>query len=47
MREPAGIDCPADPEMGQATASWAVEHCPVTDAVSRAVRVSVEIHAAG
>jgi hypothetical protein len=47
LREPAGIDCPADPEVGQAIASWAVEHCPVTDAVGRAVRVSVEIDAAG
>jgi uncharacterized OsmC-like protein len=39
------IDCPAGPEVARAIAAWAADHCPVTDAVGRAVPLSVVIDA--
>ncbi|HKB28130.1 MAG TPA: OsmC family protein [Candidatus Limnocylindrales bacterium] len=42
------IDAPSlDRAASESLVSWAVEHCPVTDTISRSVPLSTEVHRAG
>jgi uncharacterized OsmC-like protein len=43
MRVVITIDADADSATSEAIAHWAVEHCPVTEGLSRAVPLEVEI----
>lgn len=44
MRVAVTVETPAlDREATEALAAWAIEHCPVTDSVARAVPISIEV----
>ena len=45
MKVVVSIDAPgADRDVIAALASWAVEHCPVTETITRQVPLQLEIH---
>ena len=47
IRVAVKIRCQADDAAIQELVDWAVKHCPVTDAVSRAIPMSVEVDTGG
>ena len=43
LRVVIAIACDADPATAEAIARWAVDHCPVTESLSRAVPLEVKV----